>query len=240
MIRTVWRRDWLPQAPCQLAGGVSARGHHLQVHRRAAAAGVHALHHAGGLRGRRTARQRGDLRQHPRALRDDRVVPALLLHRLRSGASRRAGAARLRVPARRDDGRLGRARRARRPVVEGRARSSGHDDVPDRRAWAVDVHEPRVRLRPLARRRTPPRVRDGHGLQRPVHGPGDGHPRRRPRRRRPRTVARQLRRLDGRAPRALVDDAPSALGPARRAARGSPSCSASGCRRSPPRSRCTR
>ena len=40
------------------------------------------------------------------------------------------------------------------------------------------------------RRRTAPGVRDGHGLQRAAHGRGDAHPRRRPRRRGPRTAAR--------------------------------------------------
>ena len=55
--------------------------------------------HAGGLRRRRAARQRRDLHQHPRALRDHRGVPALLLHRRGPGAPRRARAPGGRLPA---------------------------------------------------------------------------------------------------------------------------------------------
>ena len=119
------------------------------------------LHPAGRLRDRRDARDGRDLRLDRRPLRDDRVVPALLLRRRGPGAPGRARASRVPVPARRPRRRRGRCWRS--PPPRCRSSSSATRDpadVPDRGARRVGVHEPRARLRAAPRRRAPARVRD--------------------------------------------------------------------------------
>ncbi len=200
--RTVCRHDGLPQAPGQLARGLPGRRRGLEVHRGAAAAGLHAVHRAGRLRRGRAARQRGDPDQHPGPLRDDRVVPALLLLGRRRGPARRAGAARGRLPAPDHHDRVALARRGGGPALEAGPRLPRPDDLPDRGAGAVVVHQPRAGLRAAAGRGAAANLRHRLADQR---GPDDRRlagARGRPRPGRPRAAAGQLRRLDGRAARA--------------------------------------
>ncbi len=97
--------DGLSKAAGLLDCGLPGRGHRLEVHRGPAAAGLHAVHQHVRVRRRRAARQRGDLRQHRRPLRDHRGVPALLLLRRGPRPPGRAGASRDRLPADRNDDR---------------------------------------------------------------------------------------------------------------------------------------
>ena len=75
------RHDRPAQATDLLGRRLSGGGHRLQADGGPAAAGLHALHPSRRLRRRGTAGQRRDPDQHPGPLRDDRVLPALLLHR---------------------------------------------------------------------------------------------------------------------------------------------------------------
>ena len=137
------------------------------------------------------------------------------------------------------------ARGRRGAAVEARARLPRHDDLPDRRARAVVVHEPRARLRAAARRRAAADLRDRVADQRRDHGrrlAGAG--------RRPRTRGRGACCSATTAPRRSCCSgcggrcagacclARRSGGPA--APSGSRCCCASACRRCRPRPRCTR
>ena len=122
-------------------------------------------------------------------------------------AARRACAPRGGLPAGGHDDRGDDPRGRRRPPLEARSRLPGHHDLPDRGAGIVGVHQPGARLRAAARRRADPRIRGRLADQRGAHDRGIGCAGGRARRRRARAAARQLRRLDGGAAGALVDDA---------------------------------
>ena len=140
-------RERLSQAPGPRAGRLPGRRPRLEGHGGPAAARLHALHRSQRLWGGRAAGQLGHLRQHRRALRDDRVVPALSLLRRGSRAPPGARPPGGRLPAAHHDDRGRRARRRRRAAVAAHPRPSRHRDLPRRRARSVDVHQPRARLR---------------------------------------------------------------------------------------------
>ena len=240
---TVLRRhDELSATAAADRGRVSARRCGLEGGGARAAADLHAPSDAGGLRHGGAAADDDHPRLDRPAARARRGVRALPLPRRGRRPAPPARADCDRDAADRHDAvraRRGRGRGADLACVAGQLAAG-----PDPRGGArpLGVHEPRARLRAAARRGARADVRDRLADERRAHRDPHGLARRRPRRGRIGPAAGQLRRLDGRADRPVVQGARGVRpAPRRNRARAAAAgCCASGSRPSPPRSRSSR